>query len=127
MKSYLISFALLLVCASCGTPRQPAANALSAVEAASRATQLLSHGKQDEAETVLGAEVRRHPNNQQLLFTRACCTRSRFSVAESTPLLPAVFNLDPTSPEGQCAEFVLALDEGDEVEHHFESLRALIE
>ncbi len=55
-------------------------------EAYARSIELLSAGKQWEAEDVIEAALRRNPNDRKILFAHAVLKRSRWSKLESTKL-----------------------------------------
>lgn len=78
---------------------------------------LLNAGKQAEAEALLA--------KQRDVFLMACCLRSRFMVDDSSPIFKAITEQNGDSVEGQCAIHILYLDNGRDVEKHFEALRKL--
>jgi len=73
------------------------------------ALEKLSAGKQKDAEAIFDHTSRLYPDSQRLLFARAVCARSRWAKHLSTPWMEKVVQIDSTSVEGQCANYVLNL------------------
>jgi tetratricopeptide (TPR) repeat protein len=82
-----------------------------------------SSGHQTEAEAMLITDVQRYPQDQHLAFFQAACVRSRFQMDQSTPLFQAVQKINPYSPDGQCAQFVLAMDANQGAGANYECLQ----
>jgi thioredoxin-like negative regulator of GroEL len=95
----------------------------SAVE--SRVDELLSAGRQAEAEALLRQYAEPYRTNQRIMFLRACCSRSRFQVDRSFPLFAAVANMDADTVSGRCAWHIMHLDGQRDIDEHSASLRRL--
>ena len=93
----------------------------------SQVLELLSAGKQSDAEELLNANIRDFKNHQRVVFLLACCTRSRFMVRDAAPIFAAVANMGTNSPAGKCALHILYLDTKKDSDQHFSALRNLVE
>jgi tetratricopeptide (TPR) repeat protein len=93
----------------------------------SQVLELLSAGKQSDAEELLNANIRDYKNHQRVVFLLACCTRSRFMVRDAAPIFAAVANMGTNSPAGKCALHILYLDAKKDSDQHFSALRDLVE
>lgn len=87
----------------------------------------LSAGRQEMAESMLDFSCQQYPTDQKLLFAKAACARSRFSLTLSTPLMERVRQMDPKSVEGQCARYVVSLDSIRDFDQNMAKLVALAE
>ncbi len=87
----------------------------------------LSAGRQNDAEYLLEYFTAVYPKNQKLAFANAVCIRSRFDVDEGMKQFQHVLDLDPTTPEGHCAKYVLKLDRKEFVDGNFKGLKLLIQ
>lgn len=85
----------------------------------------LSAGRQGEAEAVLNVFVGIHTNDQRLAFAQAVCTRSRFNTQQADGQFRRVFAMDPRTVEGNCARYVLDLDDHNHVDDNFKGLHLL--
>jgi tetratricopeptide (TPR) repeat protein len=93
----------------------------------SQVLELLSAGKQSDAEKLLNTNIKNYKNNQRVVFLLACCIRSRFMVRDAAPVFAAVINMGTNSPSGQCAFHILYLDAKKDSDQHFSALRDLVE
>lgn len=85
----------------------------------------LSAGRQSDAEDILDVFVAVHTNDQRLAFAQATCSRSRWSKMESGWQFRRVLELDPSTPEGNCARYMLDLDARRNVDANMQALRFL--
>ncbi len=90
------------------------------------AVKKLSAGKQSEAEDLLDAFIRKYPSDQRLLFLYAVCARSRWSLDQSDWAFRKVLKLDSSTLEGNCAQYVLELDERENVSKNMNALSLMI-
>src|ERR1039457_1321085 len=122
----LLIFLTLTYCMLChGETNQPSPQ-LYPSQIESRFLELLSAGKQSEAEDLIETYTSMYPNNQRMVFLRASCLRSRFMVREAAPLFASVIELEPNSVYGKGALQILYLDLKKEPGQHFEVLRRLV-
>ncbi len=87
---------------------------------------LLSAGKQSDAEHVLDALIKAYPSDQRLMFCYAVCARSRWSMERAQWAFRRVLELDATTVEGNCAQYVLDLDEQKHARQNMSALGFLI-
>ncbi len=87
---------------------------------------LLSAGKQSDAEHVLDAMIKAYPSDQRLMFCYAVCARSRWSISRAQWAFRRVLALDATTVEGNCAQYVLDLDEQKHAQQNMSALGFLI-
>lgn len=96
-----------------------------------KAYQLAFHewasGTQVLAEQTLAESMQRFPQDQQIVFFLAACTRSRWEIEDAYPLLRIAEQLDPRSPDGLCAKYVANIDSNSDINGNFDSLRKLSE
>ena len=85
----------------------------------------LSSGRQDHAEDILNVFIGIHTNDQRLTFAQAVCTRSRFFTQKAAGQFKKVLEMDPRTIEGNCARYVLDLDDHIRVDESFRGLRLL--
>jgi tetratricopeptide (TPR) repeat protein len=89
--------------------------------------QLLSDGKQSEAERLIFENVSAHRDNQDVVFLCAAAVRSRFMVREAFPIFDKVADMDKDTPRGKCAALMLRLDRRRDVEENFAAFKRLVE
>jgi len=85
----------------------------------------LGAGRQSNAEELLEVYTAIHTNDQRLAFAQAVCSRSRWSKAKAESQFKRVLELDPSTPEGNCARYILDLDARSKVPENMSSLRLL--
>lgn len=85
----------------------------------------LSAGRQGDAEDIVEVFVGIHTNDQRLAFAQAVCTRSRFSRLKADSQFRRVVEIDPRTVEGNCARYLLDLDDRKRVDESFKGLRLL--
>jgi TPR repeat protein len=85
----------------------------------------LGDGKQHEAKQLLNMLITKFPSEQRLVFARAVCARSRWEISESAWGFNRAIELDPSTPEANCARYVLDLDERKHVPRNMDALRLL--
>jgi tetratricopeptide (TPR) repeat protein len=85
----------------------------------------LSAGCQSDAEDILDVFVGIHTNDQRLAFAQAVCTRSRFSKLKAGWQFRHVLDMNPGTVEGNCARYMLDLDDRKRVTESFKGLRLL--
>lgn len=109
----------------CGPAAAAGRPVLSAEALETRFTQLVISGKQADAEELLTSYIRDFVSNQRLVFLYGCGIRSRFEIQRAAPVFLAAARLGPTTPDGECAVRVLALDAHRDVEANFAALHLL--
>ncbi|MDA3799181.1 MAG: tetratricopeptide repeat protein [Kiritimatiellae bacterium] len=88
---------------------------------------MLSTGKQKEAEEMLTVLVNTFPEDQPLAFVQAVCSRSRWAKSRAAWQFQRVMELNPSTVEGKCARYMLDLDARKMVEDNMNGLRTLIQ
>lgn len=101
--------------------------ALSPLEACEEAMRRLKNGEQFKAESILKKYYSLYPHHQRLVFSRAACIRSRFSIRRSFPLFMTVAQMNINSVSGQCASLILRIDGGIQIDQTFRALEKLVE
>jgi tetratricopeptide (TPR) repeat protein len=86
----------------------------------------LSSGQQNVVEQLLDVLIRKHPSEYRLIFTRAVCARSRWSKLQAGSGFGRVLELAPSTPEGNCARYILELDKRKYITRNMDALRLLI-
>jgi tetratricopeptide (TPR) repeat protein len=127
MRRSVFILILAALCMPCLSQPFKKATPLSPERIESQFLELLSAGKQSDAEELLNTNVKNHLNNQRIVFLLACCVRSRFMVRDAVPIFVAAMNMGTNSPSGQCALHILYLDSKKESDQHFSALRELVE
>lgn len=122
--SMILAIACCMPCLSQTTKKSPQQ---SPERLESQFLELLSAGKQSDAEKLLNTNIKNYKNNQRVVFLLACCVRSRFMVRDAAPIFKAVVNMGTNSPTGQCAFHILYLDAKKDSDQHFSALRDLAE
>jgi tetratricopeptide (TPR) repeat protein len=89
-----------------------------------QAIDLLSAGKQSDAEQVVFAGLKAQPDLKTAFFL-AVLIRSRFEVVAADELFGKVVKADPNSLEGQTAARVVAVDSDQDTESNFAALDKL--
>jgi tetratricopeptide (TPR) repeat protein len=88
---------------------------------------LLNDGKQSEAEKLLIASIKKNPENQELLFYSASCTRSRFEIEEAYKLFNFVYFINEESLYGKISQIIMNLDKKENIEDNFSLLEQIVE
>ena len=86
----------------------------------------LNEGRQRDAEAILNVCVGVHTNAQRLAFIQAVCSRSRWDKDMAVIQFRHVLKMNPETLEGNCARYVLDLDEGKHTGENMNSLRYLM-
>jgi|GEM_PF-3231379 tetratricopeptide (TPR) repeat protein len=84
------------------------------------------NGDQADAEDLAEKALEQNDNDQKLLFFYAACMRSRFDTEQSEPLMNAVREMNPNTPEGQCAACVWDLDQDVAADQNLNLLRRIV-
>jgi ankyrin repeat protein/Flp pilus assembly protein TadD len=87
---------------------------------------LLGNGDQAGAEMLLGLTIPQNPGDQRLAFFEMACIRSRFNLEDAAPWIQRTVKLDPTTPEGLCANLVGCLDAREHVAENLNALQLLV-
>lgn len=87
---------------------------------------LLNDGKQSDAEELLEQYADEYDDNQNIVFLRAACLRSRFQVADSFPVFAAAAKLGEDTPRGKCATLTRRLDAQSDSDESFAALKRLV-
>jgi len=88
---------------------------------------MLSTGRQADAEEMLAVLVGAFPEDQPLAFAQAVCSRSRWAKSRAAWQFRRVMELDPSTVEGKAARYMLDLDARKLVEDNMNGLRILIQ
>lgn len=104
-------------------PEDSKAFALSAEEAYEQSVELLSAGRQSEAEELIDRAVRTYSSNAEILFAKAVLRRSRWSKRESYSYFSRVVECSPQSDRAQASTLCLALDQNPSEEKLMELAR----
>jgi len=96
-------------------------------KALSEIMNMLSAGKQADAEEMLSVLVGAFPEDQPLAFAQAVCSRSRWAKSRAARQFQRVVRLAPSTVEGKCARYMLELDGRKMVEDNMNGLRILIQ
>lgn len=88
---------------------------------------MLSAGRQADAEDMLAILVGAFPENQPLAFAQAVCSRSRWAKSRASWQFRRVMELAPSTVEGKAARYMLDLDARKMVEDNMNGLRILIQ
>lgn len=88
---------------------------------------MLSAGRQADAEEMLAILVGAFPENQPLAFAQAVCSRSRWAKSRASWQFRRVMELAPSTVEGKAARYMLDLDACKMVEDNMNGLRILIQ
>ena len=88
---------------------------------------MLSAGRQKDAEDTLTALTGAFPDSQPLAFAQAVCSRSRWAKSRADWQFSRVMEMDPSSVEGKSARYMLDLDARKMVEDNMNGLRILIQ
>ncbi len=84
------------------------------------------NGDQAQAEALAEKALEQNPIDQKMLFFYAACIRSRFDTERSQPLMNTVRQMDPQTPEGQCAACVWDLDQDVAADQNLNLLRRIV-
>ncbi len=88
---------------------------------------MLSAGKQADAEEMLAVLVGAFPEDQPLAFAQAVCSRSRWAKSRAAWQFRRVMELAPSTVEGKAARYMLDLDARKMVADNMNGLRILIQ
>lgn len=130
MNRYVWGWALLLFVGGCATVPEP--DVVSAAEwgaepeyakaAYEEALELLSKGRQKEAEYLMDDARVVSPDSQRLHFMSGVLWRSRFEIGSAHHEFALVYKLDEASTLAELSKIVVAMDQGLAMDHGFELL-----
>lgn len=83
---------------------------------------LLSKGKQSDAEALLEVAVRRHPENQDLVFFMAVLSRSRWAKGRADGQFGYASGLNKETTKGKAGYRMMLIDLGKNVDKHCQAL-----
>lgn len=132
MSKYLWAFLLVLLLSGCAITPEPIAASPAewgakpeyAKAVYEEGLELLSKGRQQEAEYLMDDARVVSPDSQRLHFLSAVLWRSRFENKNAHIEFGLVYKLDETSPLAELSQMVVAMDAGLAVEQGFEMLAA---
>ena len=105
-----LGVALLALQSACTTQETTTPTAAAPLSAYDQAIELLTDGKQSNAERIVEAACATDPANPDLWFLRGVLERSRFSKHDAALCLTIAWSLDPTTYRAKAAKAVLFMD-----------------
>ena len=90
-----------------------------------KATNLLSAGKQADAEQLIFTQARKKPT-VHIVFYAAVLVRSRFEIQAADKLFAQVGAADPEGVDGKASKLIAAMDAGKDTETNFKAMDDLV-
>lgn len=86
----------------------------------------LATGDQAGTEMLLGLAIQQNPGDQRLSFFEMACIRSRFDLEDTVPWARRTVKMNPSTPEGLCANLVSRLDRQENIDENMNALQLLV-